>query len=300
MVDHSVSDVKRRWWIAALLAVLFPYVGYIYLGRLWRAVAAGLFFALSSYVSYGGFGGLAATPGVLPFLYGLEIVAAAIFLIDSVLIAVRSRYYATQRYNLWWVYLGLATVGSGVVVAAGLFSSVHTFSIPASSMMPALLVGDHIVVDLKAYEVQEPSRGDVVIFYLPYTDSWGVKRLVGMPGDRVEMIDGVFHLDGEPAEREKADDCSIVDPQISRACFRETLPSGISYKILDLDQDSSLDNTEIFEIPPGHYYMLGDNRDRTDDSRFERFGPVPRGNIVGKATGILWSRSPSRIGTSIE
>lgn len=292
--------MKRRWWIAAPLAILCPYVGYLYLGRVRRAVGAGLLWALSAYVAYGGFGGLSAKPDFLIIIRGLEVVAIAIFLFDSVVIAVRSRQYTIKRYNKWWVYLGLATIGFGVVIFSIALSSVGTYWMPARSMMPTFQAGDYIVADLSAFEAQEPSRGDVVVFYPRHIDSPYVKRLVGLPGDRIQMVDGFLHLNAEPAGLEKVDDCGVVDPRIGGTCFRETLPGDIAYEILDLDQNSRFDNTEIYEVPPDHFFVLGDSRDNSTDSRVKDVGYVARDEIVGKVTGIYWSNTLSRIGMNVD
>ena len=184
------------------------------------------------------------------------------------------------------------------------------FSIPSGSMMPTLLVGDYLFVSKYAYGyskysiplspdifegriwASEPERGDVAVFrYPPNPDLDYIKRVIGLPGDTVQMRDGVLHINGEPVEREQV---GTYEPQgrydtgEAVPLYRETLPNGVSYNTLDLTQNSPGDNTREFQVPEGHYFMMGDNRDNSADSRFE-VGFVPFENFVGRANIIFFS-----------
>ncbi|MCO5159787.1 MAG: signal peptidase I [Mesorhizobium sp.] len=183
------------------------------------------------------------------------------------------------------------------------------FSIPSGSMRPTLLEGDYLFVTKWAYGYSrhslpfsphlfsgrifgsEPERGDVVVFKYPPNPSLDyIKRVIGLPGDRVQMIDGVLHINGVAVKREKTGE--INNPDITEEnrpvdVYRETLPNGVSYDTLDLTPNGISDQTREFTVPAGHYFMMGDNRDNSADSRV--FGFVPAENLVGRANIIFFS-----------
>ncbi len=185
----------------------------------------------------------------------------------------------------------------------------QTFSTPSAAMMPTLLVGDIFVASKYAYGygryslpgmslsgrilAADPQRGDVVVFRGPKdTSITYVKRVVGFPGEHVQMVDGVLNINGAPIKHERTEDFIDTEKggQVRIRHWRETLPNGVSYATLDLQDNSFLDNTPIFEVPPGHYFVLGDNLDNSTDSRvLATFGYVPAENILGRAEFILLS-----------
>jgi signal peptidase I len=184
------------------------------------------------------------------------------------------------------------------------------FTIPSGSMMPTLLVGDYIFVNKFAYGYSrysmpfspdlfsgrilssEPERGDVIVFRLPTDpDVDYIKRLIGLPGDRIQMINGVLQLNGQPVSK-MADGTFTsdyrLDPGSDVPVFRETLDNGKTYDTLDQSPVSRGDNTREFIVPEGHYFFMGDNRDNSLDSRFD-VGYVPAENLVGRASMIFFS-----------
>ncbi len=192
------------------------------------------------------------------------------------------------------------------------FTIAQPFRIPSGSMQPTLAVGDYIVVTKWSYGYgrysfaplegllpsqgrlfgSQPQRGDVMVFRpVPEPDRDFIKRLIGMPGDRVQMINGVLHINGEAVPREQIGvTAECPDGQnFSREAtlYRETLPNGVSYVTCDKGM-TELDNTREFVVPAGHFFMMGDDRDNSDDSR-RMVGMVPFANLVGPAQFVVAS-----------
>ena len=195
------------------------------------------------------------------------------------------------------------------------------FNIPSGSMKATLLVGDYLFVSKYSYGYShysiplspplfsgrifgsEPNRGDIVVFRLPKDDSTDyIKRVIGLPGDRIQMREGLLYINDKPVKRERLSDFIGEDPCGSDATARvkrwkETLPNGKVYYTLDLVDNSFYDNTPVYTVPPDHYFMMGDNRDNSVDSRIAAsdggVGFVPEDNLVGRADLILPSHDPA-------
>lgn len=233
----------------------------------------------------------------------------------------------------------IRTVVYAVLIALSIrVLAFEPFSIPSGSMVPTLLVGDYLFVSKYAYGYsryslpfglpllpadrvmfEEPKRGDVAVFKLPRDNSTDfIKRVIGLPGDRIQVKGGILHINGQPVERKKIEDhiFEASPGQFSRITqYIETLPNGVEHLIVEKSDDNKgSDNTSVYTVPADHYFMMGDNRDNSNDSRFSSVGFVPRENFVGRAEFIWFSIDgsawkvwtwldklrPSRFFTSIE
>jgi len=186
------------------------------------------------------------------------------------------------------------------------------FNIPSASMVPTLLVGDYLFVSKFSYGYSryslpfgvplfsgrmffhDPRRGDVTVFKLPANPSVDyIKRIIGLPGDTIQMKHGQLFINGDMVKREPTDFC--VDPDDPRSAayqhYVETLPNGVKHCIIKLGDERFLDNTPEFKVPPDHYFMMGDNRDNSADSRdpTSGVGYVPAENLVGRAQFLFFS-----------
>ncbi len=205
------------------------------------------------------------------------------------------------------VYAGLIALG----IRSFLF---EPFTIPSGSMLETLLIGDFLFVSKYSYGYSRyslpfglplipgpgrlfgegPERGDVAVFKNPVAPKIDfVKRVVGLPGDTIQMRNGRLFINQELVTRDLVgptdyrDKYGIVKRAIS---YRETLPNGRSYEILEESDSSPADNTRVYKVPAGYYFALGDNRDNSTDSRFlNHVGPIPAENFVGRAEILFFS-----------
>jgi signal peptidase I len=214
----------------------------------------------------------------------------------------------------------LKTVFWAIVIALMVRTfAFEPFNIPSGSMIPTLLVGDYLFVSKFSYGYSkhsmpfslpiipgrvfesEPERGDVVVFKLPSDTSQDyIKRVIGLPGDTVQVKEGRLYINNKMIERERIEDYILTDGGGRSAAvpqYIETLPNGRVHRILEMfgDQGPS-DNTEAFNVPEGHFFMMGDNRDNSADSRAfpSRFRFVPIENLVGRAEFLFYSKDSSQ------
>ncbi len=200
------------------------------------------------------------------------------------------------------------------IVLAVVFRSFffEPFHIPSSSMKDTLLIGDYIFVSKSSYGysrysfplglpifdgrifADEPKRGDVAVFRLPTNPKIDfIKRVVGLPNDEIQVKEGVLYINGKAVKRERVEDFSEKDSfgnisQVKK--YRETMPNGVSYYVLDATSSGEKDDTGLYFVPEGHYFMMGDNRDNSRDSRYpNEVGFVPAENLIGRAEIVFFS-----------
>ena len=202
------------------------------------------------------------------------------------------------------VYAGLIAVAIRTV-------AFEPFNIPSGSMIPTLLVGDYLFVSKYSYGSSRfsmpfspnlfegrifgrlPNRGDVAVFKLPRDTSQDyIKRIIGLPGDRIQVKGGILHINGQAVRREYLGPYTVEGdgPRMTVREFREILPNGVSHDIIEQSDDGPLDNTQEFRVPEGYLFAMGDNRDNSLDSRVQSaVGFVPVENLVGRAEFIFFS-----------
>jgi signal peptidase I len=238
----------------------------------------------------------------------------------------------TEKKKINWLHeiwqlalLGLAVLGFHSAIA-------KPFYIPSESMLPALLVGDRLVVTKYPYGYSYlspslpilpkmegrlfgrlPERGDIVVVKSPGDHTDYIKRLIGLPGDTIQVKGGVLYLNGKAVRRTALPPIDIVaspntscdrfpqfqavGPDGTDVCryprYRETLPNGVSYDVIDAEPGSFTDNTELYRLPPGSVFLMGDNRDNSADSRVPPelggLGILPIENLSGRAEFITFS-----------
>lgn len=264
----------------------------LYLGKWRRALAyfglAVLLVALPFPVAHLGLLPISAETAVdiLTFVYGF---AGAIHC--YLLAKKQGDHRPTVWFARWYVVVAFVVFLVGGLIAIRL-AFWEPFNIGSSSMEPGLLNGDVILVSKLAYDVSEPRRGDLAVFLSPEDDAAPyAKRLVGLPGDRLQLKAGALYLNDERVPREEVEE----EPEEGHGrIYREILPGGRSYLVREVSDRARFDNTGVFEIPPGHYFFLGDNRDNSLDSRM-MIGFVPHENLIGRADVILWNSRAQRL-----
>src|SRR3546814_263759 len=201
-----------------------------------------------------------------------------------------------------------------ILIAVGIALVIRTFAyepfnIPSGSMIPTLLVGDYLFVSKMSYGYSRhslpfslplipgrvlysaPERGDVVVFKLPSDNKTDyIKRIIGLPGDTIQVVGGILHINGEAVKRRQVENFRDEDRYGRPADVKqyvETLPNGVEHRILEISDDQPNDDTGVYRVPEGHFFAMGDNRDNSVDSRFARVGFIPKDNLVGRAEVVL-------------
>jgi signal peptidase I len=207
---------------------------------------------------------------------------------------------------------------AGAVLIALLIRTIvfEPYSIPSGSMKPNFLIGDYLFVSKyhygisnasfpfdppifkgRIFEFNQPKLGEVIVFKSAHDRSINyIKRLVGLPGDEVQVKEGILYLNGMMVKREAAGTFTDTDGTVLKR-YSETLPNGTSYYVLEDTPNNPWDNTGVYKVPAGHYFFMGDNRDHSADSRFgdRPIGFVAHDKLIGRAEMVIFSNSKSII-----
>jgi signal peptidase I len=323
---HSaIAKPRRRIWRrlwAFLLSLVIPGLGQAYNREYKRGVvvgvtvAVGLLFALS-------FVKLSALVWRAPpmLTYGVIVagVIASLGLVIWAAIAAFRHANLGGRPTFGWklrylIYLGFILGWQLPNTLAHLIPGLRPVRAASESMLPTLELGDNFFVVDGYYHRNEPERGELAIFKFPCDYSrldptaaslyrarcdpstdW-IKRIIGLPGDRLQMRNGILYINDEAVKRKRVEDYSYSGFEHARgtqfAQYDESMPGGIHYRIIKLfHEDQPLDNTPVFIVPAGRYFVLGDNRDNSVDSRdpYGGVGYVPADHLVGPATFVFFS-----------
>ncbi len=285
----AIKPIRRRPVIAGLLALVGPGLGHLYSGRIQAALLWLCVYLVGLNLSFALFLYWDEDP-LNVFLPAIIIVVLELgHIFHAAWIAKRQPVpYVPCAYNRWYYYLAW-WVGTYLftVVAFPIFGSYEAFRIPVSSMENTLLVGDCFHVDMTPFDDSGLSRGDVVVFYFPGDgETRYIKRCIALPADTVSIIDKQLFINGQPAE----------EPATIK--FADTTASGEQNIRPRVNGKNSRDNFGPFVVPADSYFMLGDNRDNSYDSRF--WGTVSGDLVLGKAARIYYSSDWDRIGRAIE
>src|ERR1700722_6934580 len=228
----------------------------------------------------------------------------------------------TSKKSSGGVYETFKTIIYAILIALAVRTvGYEPFNIPSGSMIPTLLVGDYLFVSKFSYgysryslpfglplfpgrilEFHKPERGDVTVFKLPTDTSTDyIKRIVGLPGDKIQMIHGNLFINGQMVPRRQVDDCVYQEggSVVLMHQYIESLPRGpdeppLEHRIIKVGDDGPLDNTPVYEVPAGDYFGMGDNRDNSQDSRvISAVGFIPAENLVGPAQFLFFSTNGS-------
>ncbi|MDH5526066.1 MAG: signal peptidase I [Nitrospirota bacterium] len=288
----DTENPASRWkprsaWVAGFLSFFFVGVGHVYVGR----GRTGLFLMLvPPAVLLAAMWTLVALDGpLIPVVFGYFVLSVAVWLgqmVWAVRIALREgEEYCIGPWNRPAVYLGviLLSVTASMAQSLGEAQGVPPYRVSSGSMLPALEIGDHVLVVRFTERDTHPQRGDVIIFAYPEDRTKAfIKRVIGMPGDTLEIREKVVYLNGEP--------------------YRIPQEQHLDPRTLSADQNPR-DFMSMVRVPEGHYFVMGDNRDHALDSRF--WGFLPHEDVRGRARVIHWSLGPNgvrwdRVGMAVE
>lgn len=304
MIDNAVPEGlrKRSFWLAALFTFLTPGLGHFYAGRLKRGIGVAI-------VNRSILPALAVGVPLSPYTFYVGVlVGFAVFvgsLSDACFIVRDSPQIRLHKWQRWYFYVGFLATAFLIDRATSVVApvAVKSFSVPTMSMAPTLMDGDMFLVDRSAYKSHGARAGDIIAFKYPRDEKYYyVKRVIGVPGDKIEIKKKKVFRNGVPLPQ-------IALPLESVRRFKEGLQKadldryglqsvqyfeeqieGHDHKII-IDTESTVSESHgLLVVPPDQYFVLGDNRDYSNDSRF--WGFVPSKNIYGKALYIYFSKQP--------
>jgi signal peptidase I len=243
----------------------------------------------------------APMPAAFAIFFGLG-TATILFHIGAAAHAVRhirsvDRGSPRPWYQSTWI-VALIMIGASLGVSLTSTPGGRSFFIASGSMMPGLTLNDRVLADVRPSKAV-PTYGDVVAFHSPRPPLADyIKRIVALPGDRVQMKQGILYLNGRPMPRESKGFHAMLSapPSANIRVYRETLPNGHAFNILQMSTDQPMGNTPEYLVPADAFFVLGDHRDNSLDSRsLQTIGYVPQANVIGIVGTIFWSTDLSRL-----
>ena len=285
-IDQPTYIIKpRKGFIAFLLSLVLPGLGQIYNGQPKKAI---IFFGLLLFIPL-----LFGLSRGTTFFYGLLTFAAVMLtlriyiLVDAVRNARRQKKYILKAYNTWYYHLIIAAGMLGVLIIYDLNSVLGTqsFQIPTSSGNPTIQVGDWLVADMRAYNNKKPDYGDLVLFSGSDGELYFF-RIVGKPNDIVDLTNNIAGINGKPGKSRFIREAFSLEGSFME--FEEKLPNGHKHRIYNLQDppDSANANIKNITVPPDSYYLLGDNRSWSADSRYVGF--IHKDSIKGQIAYSYW------------
>jgi signal peptidase I len=279
----------RRPWTAAVISLFIgPWLGMLFLNRgRWALVyLSALVVLIVLIVEFLPDTFLPAGGSKKEFLQNANFALGMVGAIHAYFVA--RRWNAEQRlawYSRRWYLFAGGLIGVMALLLGLRTFAYRPFNMPSASMYPSLQIGDAFLVSKATYNSSAPQRGDVVVFWASKYQVYFVKRIVGIPGDHVQMIGDRLFVNGMKMSQRRIEDFS-GSCDTGYGCrvpqFEEALPGGKTVRILDGVANGPLDNTDLFEVPADSYFVLGDNRDNSEDSRREGVGFVPYAAIIGR------------------
>ena len=280
---------RRRPWLAALLTLLWPGLGQLYCGKALRAAALNVVSLIILMLGILTFLSLDSRPinWLLPVM--VLLLWWLWMIVDAARTARLLRHgFARRAFNRWYIYLLVTIAGEFIWGQIFPYVGYQAFKFPSKSMEATLLEGDYFFADMKAYDDSNPEVNDVVVFLFPQDRTTRyIKRCAAGPGDTVELRVRVLFLNGK--ETSEPETVQYTRP-------RQDEP--VEPTVAKSDVIAEMDNFGPFVVPDSNYFMLGDNRDNSYDSRW--WGPVHRDLILGRAVRIHWSHELDRIGLRVQ
>ncbi|MGL1932228.1 MAG: signal peptidase I [Desulfotalea sp.] len=262
---------NRRPWLAGLLALLTPAIGYAYAGKLQKGIIISFLLLLLS-PALAIFLKVQITKTILLSLVIILISIAFFLFIDCYKTAKKAeKNYVLKPYNKWWTYISLYII-FGILLSSlsqnyTKNNLIQAFKIPAGSMLPTLEIGDHLLINRGIYKKEIIQQGDIVVFPMPQKPEVDyIKRVVALEGDIIEILNKELFINGKKQ-----------DNRYTLHLGTEVIPK----------ESSPRDNLGPIQIPEGNVFVMGDNRDNSYDSRF--YGFIPTKTVKGKFVQIYWS-----------
>ncbi|HVH79240.1 MAG TPA: signal peptidase I [Stellaceae bacterium] len=279
--------------MAALLSLFAPGAGQLYNGQPPLALLLFAIFAALSAVFFFALPNFHPDLPILVIFVLLSVGCLAFQIASAVQAFIRARRVRSApvgRYQHVWIYVAML-VALPVVNSVAAPAWLRSFYTPSGSNEPSLLIGDRFFVEIGYYHNHSPKRGEMIVFKSRDGRTDYVKRLIGLPGENIQIRQGILYINDQAVPRRRIEDYPYITDDGSSVAIQqyvETLPEGTSYRILQIGSKGPVDNTDVFEVPPGNYFTMGDNRDNSLDSRMVELGYVPAAKLIGRAYIVYW------------